>query len=104
IPGNDDAIRSIKLITSRMADAVIEGLARREARRAARVSEEREKPEEFTEVPAKEGAAEGAAEGGPEVVIKRRATDAPGTDEAGTPDQEAEAEASPEKSPDQSDR
>ncbi len=29
IPGNDDAIRSIKLITSRIADACIEGKARR---------------------------------------------------------------------------
>jgi len=29
IPGNDDAIRSIKLITSRIADAVIEGAQRR---------------------------------------------------------------------------
>ena len=30
IPGNDDAIRSIKLITSRMADAVLEGIATRQ--------------------------------------------------------------------------
>jgi small subunit ribosomal protein S2 len=29
IPGNDDAIRSIKLITSRIADAVVEGAQRR---------------------------------------------------------------------------
>ena len=29
IPGNDDAIRSIKLITARIADAVIEGSQRR---------------------------------------------------------------------------
>ena len=29
IPGNDDAIRSIKLITSRIADACIEGAQRR---------------------------------------------------------------------------
>jgi small subunit ribosomal protein S2 len=31
IPGNDDAVRSIRLITSRMANAVLEGLAQREA-------------------------------------------------------------------------
>ena len=31
IPGNDDAIRSIKLITSRMADAVVDGSQRRRA-------------------------------------------------------------------------
>ena len=30
IPGNDDAIRSIKLITSRLADAVLEGKQLRE--------------------------------------------------------------------------
>ena len=29
IPGNDDAIRSIKLVTARVADAVLEGMARR---------------------------------------------------------------------------
>jgi small subunit ribosomal protein S2 len=29
IPGNDDAIRSIKLITQRVADAVVEGMQRR---------------------------------------------------------------------------
>ncbi len=31
IPGNDDAVRSIRLITGRMASAVLEGLAEREA-------------------------------------------------------------------------
>jgi small subunit ribosomal protein S2 len=31
IPGNDDAIRATKLITSKVADAVLEGLARRKA-------------------------------------------------------------------------
>ena len=30
IPGNDDAIRSIRLVTGRMADAVIEGMNRRQ--------------------------------------------------------------------------
>ena len=33
IPGNDDAIRSIRLVTARMADAVIAGLHQREAMR-----------------------------------------------------------------------
>lgn len=32
IPGNDDAIRAVKLITSKMADAVLEGVAEREAK------------------------------------------------------------------------
>ena len=31
IPGNDDAVRSIRLITGRMANAVLEGVAQREA-------------------------------------------------------------------------
>ena len=31
IPGNDDAVRSIRLITNRMASAIIEGTAQREA-------------------------------------------------------------------------
>ena len=31
MPGNDDAIRAIRLITSRMADAIIEGRTRRES-------------------------------------------------------------------------
>lgn len=34
IPGNDDAIRAIRLITSRLADAVIEGRGELEAKRA----------------------------------------------------------------------
>ena len=37
IPGNDDAVRSIRLITNRMASAVLEGLAEREAREQARI-------------------------------------------------------------------
>jgi len=39
IPGNDDAVRSIRLITNRMASAVLEGLAQREALEQARVEE-----------------------------------------------------------------
>jgi small subunit ribosomal protein S2 len=99
IPGNDDAIRSIKLITGRVADAVLEGLARREARQAARAAEEQAKPEEFAEAPAAEAAAatEGEAEGGPEVVIKRRATDAPEEDQ--TPAPETGEAPSPESAP-----
>jgi len=40
IPGNDDAIRSINLITSRIADAVLEGKALYEQRLAAAVEAE----------------------------------------------------------------
>ena len=42
IPGNDDAVRSIRLITNRMASAILEGTAQREAliAEAATASEE----------------------------------------------------------------
>ena len=39
IPGNDDAVRSIRLITNRMATAVLEGLAQREAMLQAELEE-----------------------------------------------------------------
>jgi len=39
IPGNDDAVRSIRLITNRMASAVLEGLAQREALLQAQLEE-----------------------------------------------------------------
>lgn len=43
IPGNDDAIRAVKLITSVMADAILEG------RQIIEAAEEAEKEEEITE-------------------------------------------------------
>ena len=45
IPGNDDAIRSIRLITTRIADGVVEGLAERRAREEERLREEQEQAE-----------------------------------------------------------
>ena len=39
IPGNDDAVRSIRLVTNRMASAVLEGLAQREAALQAEMDE-----------------------------------------------------------------
>ncbi|OJV97548.1 MAG: 30S ribosomal protein S2 [Chloroflexi bacterium 54-19] len=42
VPGNDDAIRSIKIITARLADAFIEGTNRREATRAEQQLSEEE--------------------------------------------------------------
>lgn len=47
IPGNDDAIRSIKLITARIADAAIEGAQRRKEITAGR-EETTERPERQT--------------------------------------------------------
>jgi len=40
IPANDDAIRAIKLITSRMADAVLEGIAQRKGQEPEAVESE----------------------------------------------------------------
>jgi small subunit ribosomal protein S2 len=39
VPGNDDAVRSIRLVTGRMATAVLEGLAQREASMKAQEEE-----------------------------------------------------------------
>ena len=39
IPGNDDAVRSIRLVTNRMASAVLEGLAQREAALQAEIED-----------------------------------------------------------------
>ena len=68
IPGNDDAIRSIRLMSSRIADAALEGMRQREALRKAEEdlaaeSEEEEAPEidvpitaeDFLEAPASAG-------------------------------------------------
>ncbi len=41
VPGNDDAIKSIKLLTSKIADAVIEGRNRRESAEEVEVKKER---------------------------------------------------------------
>ena len=47
IPGNDDAIRAIRLITSRMADACAEGQKRFNERRQAEADKEVEEPSEI---------------------------------------------------------
>jgi len=65
IPGNDDAIRAIRLITSKIADACIEGhnLAEERLRAEAELAEAQEaKPEE-------EGVSEEGEQKGPEVVF-----------------------------------
>ena len=56
IPGNDDAVRSIRLITGRMASAVLDGLAQREAALLAQKEEavpaEEEVPQAMAEADA----------------------------------------------------
>jgi len=70
VPGNDDAIRAIRLITSKIADACTEGhnLAEERLRAEADVEKEEEKPEEV--VPAQE------ERKGPEVVFVSRKEEA----------------------------
>ncbi len=60
VPGNDDAIRSVKLITSRMAEAVIEGAAIRKAQQALE-EKAQEQPEPSAKDAAKDAAMEKAA-------------------------------------------
>ena len=45
IPGNDDAVRSIRLITNRMATAILEGVAQREA-----LLQENEEPQDLEDL------------------------------------------------------
>ncbi|MBF0319029.1 MAG: 30S ribosomal protein S2 [Nitrospirae bacterium] len=56
IPGNDDAIRAVKLVTGRMADAIVEGrnMLNREKEQAAQdvLIEEKKQQEELEEVKA----------------------------------------------------
>ncbi len=68
IPGNDDAIRAIRLICSRIADACLEGL---------KILEEKKQEEELVEQKEMEAAQieateEEAEAGGPEVVIIKK--------------------------------
>ena len=78
IPGNDDAIRAIRLITSRIADACIEGLQRLEERKHAEADKEVEESTEMESVGAelqpgeRKVISDGTA--GPVVEIIRRKT------------------------------
>jgi small subunit ribosomal protein S2 len=93
IPGNDDAIRAIRLITSKMADACIEGKDRFKERRQADVDKGEEDPSELESAAAelKPGERKVISDGtdGPVVEIIRKGAAA--TEEEG---QTAEGEAS----------
>ena len=84
IPGNDDAIRAIKLFSGRIADAAIEGKARYEEFARAEAAKARERPEA-------ERKPEGPARkerlpGGPEVEVVRRPVKTEGSDMADQPE------------------
>jgi small subunit ribosomal protein S2 len=77
IPGNDDAIRSIRLLTSRVADACLEGHARYEEKAQAEVDKEVEEESEIASAGAelKPGERKVISDGteGPVVEIIRKA-------------------------------
>jgi small subunit ribosomal protein S2 len=104
IPGNDDAIRAIRLITSKMADACLEGLQRRAEKEQAEADKEEVAETEVAAaaVDLKPGERKVISDGteGPVVEIIRRSTadepEAPAQPDSTaaeeTADKEAEAE------------
>jgi small subunit ribosomal protein S2 len=74
IPGNDDAIRAIRLITSKIADACLEGKAGREERLQAAVDKVGgfEAAAEGKDVYEEKQAGITSSPGGPEVIIIRK--------------------------------
>ena len=102
VPGNDDAIRAIRLITSRMADACIEGQERLAERQQAEADKMVEEESEVTAVSAelKPGDRKVISDGteGPVVeIIKRSAEETvkgnQGDPSADIPDESAESQA-----------
>ena len=93
IPGNDDAIRAIRLITSKMADACMEGLQRRAEKAQAEADKETVEESEVAAAAAdlKPGERKVISDGtkGPVVEIIRRST----ADETETPEQTESTEA-----------
>lgn len=79
IPGNDDAIRAIRLICSRIADACIEGHNLAEEQLKAEDKLRRE--QEAAEAEASASASREAEEGGPEVIILPKKEESEGEDE-----------------------
>jgi len=93
IPGNDDAIRAIRLITSRIADACIEGKERLDEKQQAESDKEVEEVSEVTTVGAelKPGERKIISDGlkGPVVEIIKRKTSATKNDDKTTEDSES---------------
>jgi small subunit ribosomal protein S2 len=91
IPGNDDAIRAIRLICSKIAEACIEGhsIAEERLRAEVELQKEKEEAEAEAEVEAKAEALKPAEGGGkgPEVIIVSK------KEEAGTGDTQEPGEA-----------
>jgi len=93
IPGNDDAIRAIRLITSRIADACIEGRAKHQEKAQAQVDKaDIEKPEIPAAVDLKPGERKVISNGtdGPVIEIIKRTTGKPIADPEGDENQKSE--------------
>jgi small subunit ribosomal protein S2 len=75
IPGNDDAIRAIRLLTSRIADAVLDGKKLREERLQALTDKEAAEAEAAAAQQAPPEAAEPTAPQGPEAAPETPATE-----------------------------
>ncbi|MCK5783182.1 MAG: 30S ribosomal protein S2 [Desulfobacterales bacterium] len=97
IPGNDDAIRAIRLLTSKIADACIEGKQRQEEKKQAEADKETEEVSEITVAskkmkPGEKTVVSGETEGPVVEIIKKSAPskDKPETGDATreTPDSE----------------
>jgi small subunit ribosomal protein S2 len=79
IPGNDDAIRAIRLITSKIADACLDGKARREEALQAEIDKQGQSEEGIGDK-ALSAAIEGTTvtpQSGPEVIIIRKLEETP---------------------------
>jgi len=94
IPGNDDAIRAINLLTSRIADACIEGAHRLEERRQAEADKGREAEETAQSEGPKERRVVSEGEKGPVVEVIRKP--------ASNPEAESGADAEAEQTETQS--
>jgi small subunit ribosomal protein S2 len=96
VPGNDDAIRSIRLITSRVADACIEGKERLAERKQAEADKQEDVSETAAAADLKPGERKVISNGtaGPVVEIIRRTTAANAEEDTGeeTTEQMTEAE------------
>lgn len=79
IPGNDDAIRAIRLITSKIADACLEGKAKREEAQQAEIDKEVFVEESAVETgaPAMKKGESPQGPAGPEVIIIRKLEEIP---------------------------
>jgi small subunit ribosomal protein S2 len=88
VPGNDDAIRAIRLVASKVADAANEGLAMRDAYAMAHAAGKTKPQKVDVDLPEEmEEVVVGREEKGPEVIIKRAQA---------TPAKEKAPEAKPE--------